>query len=203
MRNLRELLTNVNATPEISLDQELETMLKETLSALTAPNISSPYREDLRAILLSAITATRLLSNKNYNIDELLEALSLLQSRVSFILLHSARARPRTSGYGIMNEVSGKMLPLIKMHESEARDYLESLRALNADTSQLRIIPIELSSPQLPRPSGPQAPQPAPSPLPPPVPSPAVAPSAVTPQAATPLPSSPGSILITPPKDTP
>jgi len=167
---LRDLLSRVKLPSDDDTYKSLAAELKVILDALGQPGINEEFRSDILRVITASLDLGKTVSSSVYQLDEVLASISVISTRISFLLHHLATSRPRTPGYGLVHQDSGRILPNLFLNESEANQYVESMRSMGLLPPSIAIIPVEIASRYVVRPRvalpPPAAPvPPAPQPL--------------------------------------
>lgn len=161
MSSLRELLSRIKLPSDSETQQVICDELKTALEALAQPGINEDFRNDVMKTVAAMIDLAKTVSRPVYQTDEILVNLSLISTRIAFLLQHIASSRPRTVGFGLVHQNSGKVLPNIWLAESEAKMYVDSMRNMGALPPSVAIIPVEVTSRYVVRPTAAIPPPPA------------------------------------------
>ena len=97
---LRDLLSRVKLPSDEEAAQLFAAELKAALAALNQPEINGDFRNDILKIFTASLDLMKTVSKPVYQVDEILLNLSLISSRISFLLHHVSNSRPRTPGFG-------------------------------------------------------------------------------------------------------
>lgn len=200
--NIRDLLSRATVSPEDATRKSFVESLDRIMITIAQPGVNESFRSDLLKIIASALDIVETLSSPTYHIDEVLTDVAGMNMRLSFILEHVAKSRPRTEGFGLVHRDNGRLLPNIWLQDAEAHQYVDSMRQMGALPPSVSIIPIELASRHIPRPRAIPVPAPEQQPLPKMF-APKVEPFEIPAAIQEPLPPKPHSSLQVPPVQDP
>lgn len=162
---LRTLLGRSRLTADDELKQSLQNEVTAVVEALARPGIHQDFRSDVLKVVSAALDLARTVSSPIYNIDEILKNTSTINNSLGFLAMHIAQARPRTAGYGLVHQDSGKIMPQMFLEQAEATRYTNNMRDMGALPPSIAIIPVEIVSAFVRRPVEPVVTPPAPEPL--------------------------------------
>lgn len=153
--SLRAILTRINVDPNEELKNSMLQELATLFERFQSPEIHTEFRSDVLKIITASIDLARTLSAPAYQIDEVLTNIAFLNSRIAFILNHVSTSRPRVIGHGLINKDKGKMLPNLFLNQREGEAYIAALKDMHYSNDALGLIPIEVTSRFVTRPTMP------------------------------------------------
>jgi hypothetical protein len=104
-------------------------------------------------MLIAAVEFAEVVRAPQYLIDEVLASSTALASRVAQIQSHATLNRPRIVAIGLQLKSTGKVLPNMFATEEEATSYIKHLESIGITPGSFEMIPIEVSSAHVHRPS--------------------------------------------------
>lgn len=152
MKSIRSLLQSATLNADDPAVADLRAFLDTTLDALAEPGINEQFRTDLLKVMTASLDLAFTLSGRTYNIDEVLRLVAFIEQRMSFILNHAITSRPRTLGFGLRHNHTGRILPNIFSSASEAARYISDLAHVSGTMPPFDVVPVELSSANIDQP---------------------------------------------------
>jgi len=146
MMTLRELLSRSKLTADEDTIATLKASASKVLEEIKLNHLPDTLREDILKIIAASLDLSHTIVRPNYNIDEALINLSVISTRISFVLKHISTSRPRLIGVGVINRTTGQLLPNIWLHEYEAEGYIQSLARAGLSAELFTIIPVETAT---------------------------------------------------------